>query len=181
MSKQVRTIASIASRIACATDKAESLSDELRAIRLDVAGWNADDKRVLDAECVAYVATTRGLTIKERDSNKGKVKPYWSRMVIVGERTAEGKATDAYNRANVALNRARGVVFAVEEGRLTFDKKAGEWKETRAPAKARPAASNESVFDKLEAMAALAIKGHDKAQIKALKQRVTAIMLMLSA
>jgi hypothetical protein len=37
------------------------------------------------------------------------------------------------------------------------------------------------VFDKLEKMAALAVSGHDKAQIKALKARVTAVLLMLSA
>jgi hypothetical protein len=182
MAKQNRTIVALASRLVTATDEAERLSDTLNAIKLEVAEFGPEDKRTLDAECIAYIATTRGLTIKPREKGAGKA--YWCSMVIAGERDKDGKATNAYNRASVALNRARAVIFAVEEGHLV--KKDGEWVAAKkTPAKGKDGADTkqtpEAVFAGLEKLAALTIKSGDKAQIKALKARTQAIFLMLAS
>lgn len=167
MSKQVRTLTRIATAIVSHVNAQTALTAERATLLKQAQTLALPEKAKIDAELVNYYAVQAGVMVKPR--TKGE--PAEGRCNLVAEwaRTEDKGLTPKSNAASVALSRARSILFASEKG-----------DEKKAAKKNKPAA-NEAVFDKLEAMAALAIKGHDKAQIKALKQRVTAVLLMLSA
>lgn len=163
MSKQVRTLTRIATAIVSHVNAQTALTQERAALLKQAQTLALPEKAKIDAELVNYYAVQANVPVKARE--KGEAGEGRCSLVAVWARDEEKKLTSKSNAASVALSRARAILFGVEKGK----------------AKKTPQASNEAVFDKLEKMAALAVSGHDKAQIKALKQRVTAVLLMLSA
>jgi hypothetical protein len=163
MSKQVRTLTRIATAIVSHVNAQTALTAERATLLKQAQTLAPTEKAKIDAELVNYYAVQASVPVKARE--KGEAAEGRCSLVAVWARDEEKKLTTKSNAASVALSRARSILFGVEKGK----------------AKKAPQASNEAVFDKLEKMAALAVSGGDKAQIKALKQRVTAVMLMLSA
>ncbi len=164
MAKQVRTLTKIATAIVSNVNARIAAEQDMKALAAQCAALADSEKAKIDAELVNYYAAQAGVSVKARE--KGEPQPGRCNLVAAWERDDEKKLTAKSNAASVALSRARAILFVIEK------------KEAK---KAPKKASNDDTFAQLEKMAALAVKAGDKAQIKAMKQRVTAIMLMLSA
>jgi len=163
MSKQVRTLTRIATAIVSHVNAQTALTAERATLLKQAQTLALPEKAKIDAELVNYYAVQANVPVKARE--KGEAGEGRCSLVAVWARDEEKKLTSKSNAASVALSRARAILFATQ----------------KAKAKKSVQSSNEAVFDKLEKLAALAVEKHDKAQIKALKQRVTAVLLMLSA
>jgi len=162
MSKHVKTLTAIATAIVSHVNAQTALTQERAGLLKQAQGLSAPEKAKIDAELVNYYAAQASVGVKER--SKGEPAEGRCALVAAWERDDAGKLTKKSNAASVALSRARSILFATQ----------------KAIAKKGAESSNDAVFARMEKMAALAVKSGDKAQIKDMKKRVTAIMLMLA-
>jgi hypothetical protein len=176
MSTHIKTLTRIANAIASAVNTKLGADVTLREMRIEYAPLPAATKAKLDAELVHYFASVAGLAVKTRD--KGG-KDYWCNLVVEGERV-DGKNTLRYGRVMTALSRSREALFAAEMGLVKLNKKTGKWEHAK---KAAPAAGNaqEVAVAAMQKCVAKALEGGNKAEIKALKREVTALLLLLAS
>lgn len=158
MSKQVMTTAKFATNLVTYAITSASASDMRTALIEYAPKLTKADRVHVDEKVARAIGASYGVKTKHAEKN-GVLS-----MLCFAVRDDEGNVIPAARNAATALSRARSVLL-------------GKKKTASAP----NGDASEATLTKLEKIAAETIKGHDKAQIKALKQRVTAVLLMLSA